>query len=584
MHTLTPDNALRKGNGVLLPYDRTDRTKILNMLYANTHGCGYMKFMSTSDAVHRFYNPQSLCDPLRLQQILNARYGQNNLYLSIATYKTKENAREANIKAVCALAIDVDYRTSKEQDQHDYPTSIAVKQVAKAVLHAGVPTPTYIEASRNIRLVYVLDQPFQVPRGQKGINCRTFLKRITEEITKKLNAASADLAFDFCASPQKLTSYVRLPGSINSRVEGYVSGGTFHPTLEERYPVSIALNTEKLWDIHALADYILPPLFDGYEEWKARKEEDRKARAGKKIVPKPELIRSTADLARARIRDLETLQKRGYDIGYREQMCYFFWIFCRQSGLDAEKTSAAVFNFNRNFAHPLPDHRVMSECKPAPLPGNRPGWLRKFKDETIRANLGLGNADPDLFNRSRQDSEPSNPENPLKQVKDYIAQGLKLQEIADKTGLSLRTVKRISAKLRTDQETPEEIVKSLKEEGLKLQEIADKTGLSLRTVKQISSNLRNDQEDPEKIVTALKKEGLKLSEIAAKTGLCLRTVKQISSNLRSEQESPEEIIKMLINEGLKLAEIADRTGLSINVVKKYSAKIKKLQKEAQKNG
>ena len=581
MHTSTPDNALRKKSGVFQPYDHTDRTKILNMLYANTHGCGYMKFMSTSDAVHRFYNPQSLCDPLRLQQILNARYGQNNLYLSISTYKTKENAREANIKAVCALAIDVDYRTSKEQDQHDYPTSIATKQVAKAVLYTGVPTPTYIEASRNIRLVYVLDQPFQIPRGQKGINCRTFLKRITEEITKKLNAASADLAFDFCASPQKLTSYVRLPGSINSRVEGYVSGGTFHPTQEERYPVAISSNTEKLWDIHALADYILPPLFDGYEEWKIRKEEERKARAGKKIVPKPELIRSTADLARARIRDLETLQKRGYDIGYREQMCYFFWIFCRQSGLDAEKTSAAVLNFNRNFAHPLPDHRVMSECKPAPLPGNRPGWLRKIKDETIRANLGLGNADHDLFNRSQRDSEPSPEENPLKQVKEYIEQGLKLSEIAQKTGLSINIVKKYSAKLRSEKENPEELVKSMKEEGLKLSEIAEKTGLSLRTVAQISASLRDD---PEELVASLKKEGLTLSEIAEKTGLNIRKVKRISSKLRSEQESPEEIIEMLINEGLKLAEIADRTGLSINVVKKHSAKIKKLQKEAQKNG
>ena len=84
--------------------------------------------------------------------------------------------------------------------------------------------------------------------------------------------------------------------------------------------------------------------------------------------------------------------------------------------------------------------------------------------------------------------------------------------------MSLRTVKQISSNLRNDQEDPEKIVAALKKEGLKLSEIAAKTGLCLRTVKQISSNLRSEQESPEEIIKMLINEGFKLAEIADRTG------------------------------------------------------------------
>ena len=71
-------------------------------------------------------------------------------------------------------------------------------------------------------------------------------------------------------------------------------------------------------------------------------------------------------------------------------------------------------------------------------------------------------------------------------------------EIAEKTGLNIRKVKRISSKLRSEQESPEEIIEMLINEGLKLAEIADRTGLSINVVKKHSAKIKKLQKEAQK--------------------------------------------------------------------------------------
>ena len=370
-------------------HEINDIAELFGDLYQNSRG--FVKIMSGNNRRGYFYSPEILKDQIKLEAILESRrFSVDNIYASMATFKTMEKATLDNILTVNALAVDADFTTYP--GQQEISTDEARKALEKAILD-GFPEPSYIEYSRNMRLVYILDHPYIIPKNKKKAeSCRSFLKRVSNCLCDNLNSYTE--LINFHAEPQRLTSFIRIPYSVNKRSYGHYDYDRELYIIDtiNRFLVQTNINGSIFkWDIQKLSETVLPPLFDGYEDWKQRQKEK-----SKKIVT----IRPVSVCER-RLTELETLQSRGYGVGYREKMCYFYWVTARQSGMTANEALEAVKCFNMKFLYPLQEHRLLTDCKPSDYidaHGHKhDGWERKFKDKTIRAVLGLGTAEPDLF-------------------------------------------------------------------------------------------------------------------------------------------------------------------------------------------
>lgn len=423
---------------------------LFQMLYKGSNG--FIKIMSQGNRKGYFYNTETLCDQDKLYSILNShRFRKNNLYISLGTYKTMENARQDNLLTINALALDVDYTLSQGQECMTYAE--ASKALESAILDK-FPVPTHIEHSRNMRLVYILNQPYILKKG-KSKPCRDFLCRVTKMLCENLNGHTELIQFN--ATPHRLTSFLRVPYSTNLRyLDPYDPFSlSEHPSGIERYPVDFDL-TGPTWDIDKLAECVLPEKFPGYEDWKRRKTQS----------PCHIYIVESPSFCEKRLKELQALQSRGYDIGYRERLCYLYWITARQNGMNADESIATVKEYNQRFRIPLEDHRLLTDCKPSPYIDGKTGlrcegWERHFTDKSIREFLGIGNNEPGNSDKCKRYKEKKRAEREAigdtkkQQIEQQVQTIAKLraakqtwQEIANYLNISLRTAKRYGERLK----------------------------------------------------------------------------------------------------------------------------------------
>lgn len=428
---------------------------------------GFIKIMSGNNRRGYFYSKEVLCDEIKLEAILESRrFSIDNVYASMATYKTMKEATMGNILTVNALAIDADF--TLQNGQENITTEEAINALHLAVLD-GFPEPTYIEFSRNLRLVYIFEKPYIIPQNrEKAEACRTFLKRVAICLSEELNRHSEVIYFN--ATPQRLTSFIRIPHSVNKRTYGHYDYDrkVFVIDVVNRYEVDIKQFGDK-WDIEKLSELVLPPLFSGYKEWKQK---NRQKKQNKVTYIKPQGI------AEKRLTELEELQRRGYDVGYREKLCYFYWVTVRQAGKTEEEATEAVKAYNSQFKIPLEEHRLLTDCKLSKYIDGRSGkqcegWERHFKDSTIREQLGLGVAEADLFGgKGMTEAERARNYRKRKRAEAEIAGNTKQKQI----------------------EQHVEEVKRMREAGMKWKEIADSLGVSERTARKYGERLKKQNE------------------------------------------------------------------------------------------
>lgn len=468
-----------------MKYFTAYKTKEIADLFKNLYGesRGYIKLMSGKNHKGYFYNLEALTNENKLKNILNSRrFNLDNLYASLGTFRTMKNARQENLLTINSIALDVDYTLVKGQE--DLKIETALNALGNAVLD-GFPMPTYIEHSRNMRLVYILDKPFIIPQNiKKAKSCMTFLKKIVLSLATELNRHNEIISFN--ATPHKLTSFIRVPYSINKRSYGYYDfkEKRFITTDIEKYYVDIIYcryeydlplfdETECVfkWDVQKLSEIVLPELPEWYEVWK-NKPKSMKKHTNSHIIDKE-------GFCNKRLHELEELQRRGYDKGYRENLCYFYWITLMQNGLSDDEAKIKVCEFNSRFKVPLKESRMLTECKPAPFLNSngikQDGWTRKFKDITIREMLGLGNSEPDLFGgagmsnaeyckryyhkKINGQTKAAEIEKNLKLVRELRNRGKKWKEVADIIGVSERTAKYYGKRIK-ELDSQKELVNS----------------------------------------------------------------------------------------------------------------------------
>lgn len=409
---------------------------------------GYVKLHCGKNRSGWMYSTDYLTDRDNLSGVLsNHRFTNDNLYMTISTYKSLKNAQKANLLSTVCLTVDCDIH-------HDTMTGINEKdpdelhdiqeKLCEMVFNGLIPCPTYIEYGRNFRLIYILEQPFVLTKNKgRGIK---LLERIQMMLTERINAYVPEWHAD---SAPRLTSHVRIPYSNNKRdYGGYdFSTGQWNPLIV-RYFVEIKKIGPKI-SLQDMIDIVLPDLPDWYEGWKTKKK--AKKSTEKTVIKLPRLTPDS--LSYVRMHDLETLQERGWCDGYREKMCHLYY----QSALityDHERATELTVEYNRKFAHPLQEHTVRVECCHTQK-------LYKYKDQTIRemleceseTDLFAGKAiakkerDKAYYDQKRTAKEKAGLtkkqqiEKNRKKVAEMRASGMKWQAIADALGVSLRTAK-----------------------------------------------------------------------------------------------------------------------------------------------
>lgn len=432
----------------------------------------FIKLMSGNNRKGYFYRLEAITDPVKLGAILTSRrFSTDNFYMSLASYRSMDNARVENISRVFALGIDVDYRAVKGQE--DISPSNMMRYLEYIYEpYGGIPKPTYIEYGRNIRMIYILEEPFNlnIKNSRKRQDCLAFLKRIEQVICDRLNNIQKNPWYatlpQFHAEPHKLTSFFRVPYSLNKRYEGgyYDTSKRVYVVGEaERWIVDIT-KVGNTWDINKLAK-VLPPKFDGYDDWKQK----QKKKKGKKT----EQISDHRELSARRLSELCTLQSKGWDVGYRERMCYFYWIFSMQAGRTWDEAQQDTLLFNRGFHTPLKEHTVKTECKPSTYYDRRyqiwrDGWERRFTDAYLRTELqcenegvfqGMTNAEKCRRYYQKKTAQRAlagqTKEQEIHQkvqaVKLYRDFGMSWQEIADTLGVGIATAKRYGQRIKKEE-------------------------------------------------------------------------------------------------------------------------------------
>ena len=409
---------------------------------------GYVKIHCGKNRSGWMYSTDYLINRDNLSGALsNHRFTNDNLYMSISTFKSLKNAQKSNLLSTVCLTVDCDIHSGSmigiNEDDPEELHDIQEK-LCEMVFNGHIPSPTYIEYGRNFRLIYILEQPFILTKNKvRGIK---LLERIQLMLTERINAYAPEWHAD---SKPRLTSHIRVPYSNNKRdYGGYdFSTGQWNPLIV-RYFVEIKKIGPKI-SLQDMIDIVLPDLPDWYASWKAKKKSKKSVVT--KVVKFPRLTPDS--LSYVRMQDLETLQSRGWGDGYREKMCHLYY----QSALityDRDKATELTLEFNRKFAHPLQDHTVRVECCHTKK-------LYKYRDKTIRemleceseTDLFSGNdiakkeRDKAYYEQKRAEKEKAGLtkkqeiERNRKKVSEMRASGMKWQTIADELGVSLRTAK-----------------------------------------------------------------------------------------------------------------------------------------------
>ncbi len=360
---------------------------------------------------------------------------QADVMVSLGTFYNKDPCQEGtgslaatatkgHLRSLRALAVDVDYhKTVKEA-----PSPESLYQAILPDLEELQAVPTFIECGHNIRFIYLLEETVFFPAdARRKAALLSLLDRITANLTERVNLICYKGQM-LNAEPQKLNSFLRLPGTINAKDESTIRW----------YESGAAYTMESLKGK-------LPSLPDWYEEWKKKpKHKKRTAR----------FCEGAYDINEIRLSDFRKLAPDLPDESSREVFCHLVFQQARNKGLETDIAMEYAKEYNEMLPHPLPEQELYW-CV-------RTEKVYRYRDETIRKALCLS----DEFCREHG-----------------LFQGMTKKEKNHRAYLKRRTKmeKKGKTKAAKIQKRREE-VQRLREEGLTQKEIAKRLQVSLRVI------------------------------------------------------------------------------------------------------
>lgn len=368
----------------------------------------------------------------QLMRVLDSISG-TDAFVSFSTYKGGKHVRRntAHIANIYAWSVDVDF-VNEGASPEDYLQYI--------MDNVSIPEPSFVEFGHRLRLIYVLSQPIRVI-GRRRMQLLAAFQFLQQCVTRMINDELSFGGQSFGAESNPPTSFFRLPGSINSKDGSVIR---VFPYSEERY------SFQEVFDEFVPTSLLDPSgrKKEWYESWKKKK--------GKK---KP-VYGSVQGLWLRRLEVLKSM--RTSPNVHRKKMCFVYACGLVHAGLATtlDELYPLVLEFNEGFLNPLPFNKVYARIKLVP---KKP---YKFTDAFLAEFLEV---DPSLFaGQTRKERDHAR----------YEARK-QLLILKGKDKPHLRFVRRKN-------------VLALKEEGLSLKEMAKKLSVSVSTVKRDLALLRTE--------------------------------------------------------------------------------------------
>ncbi|MCX0386726.1 helix-turn-helix domain-containing protein (plasmid) [Clostridium perfringens] len=433
---------------------------LINYLYPNKDEC-FMRFLSKKKTrgKTRAYNINSLKDENKLFQVIK-KFGNEDVFLSLNEFRTMERGTRDNIFCLNTIAVDVDYKKVESLKNLEPEQVINLLELEK--FEQNIPTPNLIEYGNQIRLIYKLYEPVYVPKYRD--NVLILARRISQVFAKELE--------EFGAESQNLESYLRLPGSINSKNNSEVNIIFIKDSVE--YELR---DLQELW-------------LDELPKWWKKKK--GKVKDKNKVVK----LHNVYSLNNNRLLDFEKIQEYlnlNKINELRARLCFLYrnYVLIRQKyqkgeleDEDYQLAEKEMLRFNSQFKNPMRNNVIEGATRCV----NRKQYL--YKNETLVNFLEL---DFELCEnlelqsiykiKTREERNRINYEKNKDEIKDKLK-----KEYKEKLKKAGRLTK------KEQNEILRKKIKVLKTEGLLNREISKQLNIPLKTL--------------ERHITFMKKNGL----------------------------------------------------------------------------
>lgn len=327
--------------------------------------------------------------------------------------KVRSSHSIANLYRIRTFAIDIDHRRAKLWEDMD--PLIFWNMLLDMGVCDHIPPISYVEYGHQIRLIYVLDEPIYAgsKTATKALKC--LQKRICSTINKILGESVAD--------PQPFNSFYRMPGSMNTKNCSRVS--------------VFSVSGERL-SFQEMLDYIPKP--EWYDRWKEKKVTRTKKN------PKVYEIHNVYTLYHERKDFLREIARTRDDIHrYSLIWCYVN----NELMIDTVNALETAKEINRELIKPLTEKELERKIK---------GFRKHYKisNESICEKIGIEKG-AFMTKREKDKIEKIRAGKTRKQIADkhYLEakalkeKGYTQKEIAEKLGMSIRSIKYYYAKMKT---------------------------------------------------------------------------------------------------------------------------------------
>lgn len=342
-------------------YDKQDvkeLRELLSYIYVNNDEC-FVRILNKGIGITKAYPINAFKEGIKVNSIFNSFCNsKEDIFMSLNTFRTMKSGTMSNLFCINAIAVDVDYKSSKTFK--DLEPKQVIKLLELDFFEQRIPTPNLIEYGNQIRLIYTIETCY-IPKNRD--NVVTLARRVSEVFASELK--------DYGAEKQNLESYFRPPKSINSKNGAEIKFLAYDNSL--RYTLR---ELQELW-------------LDELPKWYKRRK--GRVQAKKKVIK----LHNVYILNSNRLRDLEKIQEYLNENNindYRARLCFlyrnFYLIKQRyQNGElisdDFENAKNEMLEYNQKFNRPFRDHiiEVNTRCV------NHTQYL--YKNETILNFLDL---------------------------------------------------------------------------------------------------------------------------------------------------------------------------------------------------
>lgn len=327
----------------------------LSELYAGVSKQESVLFWDKANNIREFHRVDWLLRPGNLDKVLS-HFGNHDLYLSFNTFRNKKKVRanRNQLFNVYSFCIDVDYKRGKDKATPVTEAIAAIKELFGSDFGSVIPTPSYIEYSNQFRLIYLLRGHASGEKQFKALEL--VAKRMVEAINRYPD-------FDFCAETQGLHSFLRIPGSINTKTwdrptfKGYVWNEEISDWVAAFDKCGDVVCVEKVETHYPVELETRLTLSEYMEEVLGAWEQPSWYKKWKEEPQKKTVISDLITLNQSRMNDIVTIQKakiaENGAMGYRNKLCFAYFIHAKNYYFDEDKAIQAVNDFNAHFPAPL---------------------------------------------------------------------------------------------------------------------------------------------------------------------------------------------------------------------------------------